>query len=175
MWPKTIDPSAASLLFVLDRRFDFIDLASDDVVSLCFFLRNTTSAREGFLGLLHLAVCGKPSRGMIREMKYTITIVLGSNLGLSGMKRMPMPRISAHTMPTPTTMRHEADAGAFRVPMEIQSEKKLSSCKELHVRCLTSHQDAECNEQLIRCAREIRTSVVYATKANNSYVKVPRI
>jgi hypothetical protein len=69
---------------------------------------------------------GKPSKDIINKRRQPDSIT-DTDLGLSGMKRMPMPRISAHRMPTPTTMRHEAELERFRVPIEIQSVQEINN------------------------------------------------
>ena len=47
-------------------------------------------------------------------------------LGLSGMNKIPIPKIIGQMMPIPTTMRHDPDPGAERAAMETQS--KWSVC-----------------------------------------------
>jgi hypothetical protein len=43
-------------------------------------------------------------------------------LGLSGMNKIPIPKIKGQIIPIPTTMRQDPEPGAERAAMEIQSE-----------------------------------------------------
>ena len=45
----------------------------------------------------------------------------GTHLGLSGMNSIPIPRMSGHRKPMPTTVRHEPEPEISRVPIEMQS------------------------------------------------------
>lgn len=93
-------------------------------MTVLFRGRDATGAGEGDTGFGHAVVCCKPP--MTKSVERSGEKIKGElYLGLSGINRIPMPRISGQMMPMPTTIRHEPDPGASRAAKEIQSRMQF--------------------------------------------------
>lgn len=108
---------------------------------------NAARACDGGTGLREATMCGEPSA--CQRQRLCATCGDGAYLGLSGIKRIPTPRMIGHKRPMPTTVRHDPEPSMLRAPMEIQSVECNGQAENFNARRerRTGNEDTKRNEE----------------------------